>query len=305
MTGADPRQKLLPQAPRAAVDHTLAHLLDDTTRVDATRSVRAPVETTVSGRTGSTTASLSKSAAPEHDSNFGATGLGDRSAAGGALPPGGTAPAHAAETTAGSPVADPAHGTFGTQETGGIDSAGTSSGSHATPACGPAREWGELAAPAPVTAELTPHGPAARRRRYTRALSPVGTATGVLLVLSLAGVHIPAWLWALTVLAVPIAIALAWDRYRGLGHAVVPAAHGKPTWLITRSGSLDRDRDCLEAPGIIGWTVRQSWFQRRVGLATITAASAAGKKRYHIIDIPLAEAWPLIEAVTPGQLGSR
>ncbi|WP_327141970.1 PH domain-containing protein [Nocardia sp. NBC_01327] len=161
------------------------------------------------------------------------------------------------------------------------------------------------AAPPPVTAALRPHGPAAQRRRFTRAFSPLALIALALIAASLAGVDIPAWPWVLLAVAAVLAAALAWDRYRGLGHAVIPAAHGNPTWLITRSGSLDRDRDCLEGPGIIGWTVKQSWFQRRAGLATITAATAAGKKRYHVIDIPFDQAWPLIEAVTPGQLGTR
>ncbi|KZM71398.1 PH domain-containing protein [Nocardia terpenica] len=101
------------------------------------------------------------------------------------------------------------------------------------------------------------------------------------------------------------AVGLARDRYRGLGHAVLPAAGARPAWLITRHGSLERDRDCLEAPGIIGWTVRQTLFQRRAGLATVVAATAAGKKRYHVIDVPLEQAWDLIDAVTPGRLGHR
>jgi putative membrane protein len=86
---------------------------------------------------------------------------------------------------------------------------------------------------------------------------------------------------------------------------VIPGDAAGPTWLITRHGSLDRDRDCLEAPGIIGWTVRQTFFQRRAGLATLVAATAAGKKRYRVVDVPLDQAWSLVEAVTPGRLGRR
>ncbi|QLY32774.1 PH domain-containing protein [Nocardia huaxiensis] len=156
-----------------------------------------------------------------------------------------------------------------------------------------------------IAAQLTSHGPTALRRRFTRTLGPVAGIAAALLVFSLAGVHVPLWIWILAIAAVPVALALAWDRYRGLGHAVLPATGDNPTWLITRNGSLDRDRDHLESPGIIGWTVRQSFFQRRGGVATIIAASAAGKKRYHIIDIPIDQAWQLIESVTPGQLGSR
>ncbi|WP_330185189.1 PH domain-containing protein [Nocardia sp. NBC_01503] len=215
MTGTKSRQKIVPQAPREAVDHTLAHLLDSTAAIDSVD------RTAVTANTGS-----------------------------------------------------------------------ASSEAH-------------LTIPPVVTAALRSHGPAATRRRYTRALTPPLLAAAVLIVFSLAGVTIPAWIWALVVIAAAIATALAWDRARGLGHAAIPARGDNPTWLITRSGSLDRDRDCLEGPGIIGWTVRQSWFQRRVGLATITAATAAGKKRYRVIDIPIDQAWPLIDAVTPGQLGSR
>ncbi|MGW5109553.1 PH domain-containing protein [Nocardia sp. NPDC004123] len=161
-----------------------------------------------------------------------------------------------------------------------------------------------LPVPPLVTVPLVPHGPAAHRRRYTRTLSPLAAIAALLLVISLAGGHIPLWLWITLAIATPIAAALARDRYRGLGHAVLPAADGKPAWLITRSGCLDRDRDCLEAPGVIGWTVRQTLFQRRAGVATVVAASAAGKKRYRVIDLPIDQAWSLIDAVTPGQLGT-
>ncbi|MTE17321.1 PH domain-containing protein [Nocardia aurantiaca] len=163
---------------------------------------------------------------------------------------------------------------------------------------------GALPVPALVTVPLLPHGPAAHRRRHTRTLGPLALIAAVLLAISLAGGHIPLWLWIVLAIATPIAAALAWDRYRGLGHAVLPATDSAPAWLITRSGCLDRDRDCLEAPGVIGWTVRQTFFQRRAGVATVVAASAAGKKRYHVIDLPLDQAWSLIEAVTPGRLGT-
>ncbi|MDN2499123.1 hypothetical protein FHY52_20925 [Nocardia nova] len=35
------------------------------------------------------------------------------------------------------------------------------------------------------------------------------------------------------------------------------------------------------------------------------AASAAGKKKYSIVDLPIERAWALIDQVTPGQLGVR
>ncbi|MET0994667.1 MAG: PH domain-containing protein, partial [Mycobacterium sp.] len=71
-------------------------------------------------------------------------------------------------------------------------------------------------------------------------------------------------------------------------------------WLITRSGSLDRQRHSLESEGVIGWTVRETFFQRRAGVATVVAATPAGTGSYEVIDLPAENAWALIEAVTPG-----
>ncbi len=159
-------------------------------------------------------------------------------------------------------------------------------------------------AAAPASVPLEQHGPRAHRRRYTRAFIPVWIALAALLLISLAGQQIPMWAWILFVLLVLSSAALARERYRGLGHAVIPSDGARPVWLITRRGALERDRDCLEAPGVIGWTVRRTYFQRRAGLATVVAASAAGKKKYSIVDLPVEQAWTLIEQVTPGYLGT-
>jgi putative membrane protein len=161
----------------------------------------------------------------------------------------------------------------------------------------------DVAAPAVIA--LTQHGARAQRRRFTRALNPLLAIAVVLAVIDLAVVAIPAWAWVVLVVVAVLAVVLAQDRYPGLGHAVIPGDASGPTWLITRHGSLDRNRDCLEAPGIIGWTVRQTFFQRRAGLATLVAATAAGKKRYEVVDVPLERAWALIDEVTPGQSGRR
>ncbi|MGB6051303.1 MAG: PH domain-containing protein, partial [Rhodococcus sp. (in: high G+C Gram-positive bacteria)] len=100
--------------------------------------------------------------------------------------------------------------------------------------------------------------------------------------------------WATTMLLLIGAVLVGWDRYRSLGHAVLPG------WLITQHGSLDRKRHSVEAAGIIGWTVRQTFFQRRASVATIVAATPAGVGHYEILDIPIEQAWALVEGVTPG-----
>lgn len=153
-----------------------------------------------------------------------------------------------------------------------------------------------LTTDSPLTAPLVPHGSAARRRRFTRAVAPVlcliavGIAVAALVDRPL---PLPAIVVGATVLVVAVA-ALGWDRYRGLGHAS-PAGY-----LVTRAGSLDRHRICLESDGIIGWTVRQTFFQRRAGVATVIAATPAGAGHYAVVDVPEGDAWSLIESVTPG-----
>jgi putative membrane protein len=147
------------------------------------------------------------------------------------------------------------------------------------------------------TAPLVMHGPIAARRRMTRAVAPVLLVAAGLLVAERLGATLPWSAWAGVAVLVAGAVALAIDRYRGLGHAVLG---GDERWLITRSGSLYRDRDCVEANGIVGWTVRQTFFQRRAGVATVCAATAAGKGRYDVIDLPAAQAWELIDRVQPG-----
>jgi putative membrane protein len=67
-----------------------------------------------------------------------------------------------------------------------------------------------------------------------------------------------------------------------------------------RSGSFQGRRDALQRTGIIGWNIRQSWFQRRAGLVTLCATTAAGKQVYHVLDIPEATAIALADAAVPG-----
>jgi putative membrane protein len=152
-----------------------------------------------------------------------------------------------------------------------------------------------LGDPDPVTVVLTAHGPAARRRRVVRALLPA-----FVLILA-AGVAIwsgaPQWLALPAMATLPVAALLAADRYRSLGHAIA----GR--FLVTRRGSLDRRRDVLECDGIIGWNVRQTFFQRRSGLATLTATTAAGRQRYAVTDLPLSMAVLLGNRASPGLLG--
>ena len=61
-----------------------------------------------------------------------------------------------------------------------------------------------------------------------------------------------------------------------------------------------RRRSVLAAEGIIGWNVERSFFQRRAGLATLTATTAAGDQHYDVQDVELGEALRVAEALVPG-----
>ena len=149
-----------------------------------------------------------------------------------------------------------------------------------------------LTGPGAVDGELRRHGPAATRRRWTR-----GLVFPVLLAVALAGaaavVVVPTWAWVTCGVLTVIGALLAADRSRALGHRVADG------WLVARSGSLDRRRDCIAAAGIIGWTVRQTLFQRRAGVATLIAATAAGVKGYRVLDVPAELAWSVAAAASP------
>jgi putative membrane protein len=152
-----------------------------------------------------------------------------------------------------------------------------------------------LRAEAPITASLQTHGPRATRRRYTRALTVVVVL--ILLVVALRWlIDGPAWMWQAALVLLPIGLALAVDRARQLGHRLVDG------WLVTQQGSLVRRRSMLATDGIIGWNVNRSFFQRRAGLATLTATTAAGRQHYEVLDIELDAAIGLADAATPGLL---
>jgi putative membrane protein len=146
---------------------------------------------------------------------------------------------------------------------------------------------------APLHVELGQHGPAARRRRYTRALLAAAVLPAGALALAL-GTSFPWWVAPATLVLLPVAALLAADRYRRLGHALDEG------YLVVRSGSLRGRRDVLQRSGIIGWNVHQSWFQRRSGLVTLVATTAAGKQAYAAIDIPEDRATALADAAVPG-----
>ncbi len=152
-----------------------------------------------------------------------------------------------------------------------------------------------LGDPAVATVALRPHGTAARRRRLVRATLPAAAvlvAAGVVQQLA----DLPVWVLPLAAVPLLLAVPLGVDRYRGLGHTVSGG------YLVTRSGSLSRSRDVVARDGVIGWNVRQTFFQRRAGLVTLSATTAAGSQAYMVLDVDPQEAVRVVEEATPGLL---
>ncbi len=139
---------------------------------------------------------------------------------------------------------------------------------------------------------LDRHPGAALRRRLSRALIPAVALAAVGWVLA---DRVPAlfWLWPGALVAIPIALALALDRYRNLGHALTDR------YLVSRQGSMLRRTAAVQRDGIIGWRVAQSPFQRRAGVVTLEAVTAAGRGGYEIVDVAPARAADLMAATTP------
>ncbi|WP_326829628.1 PH domain-containing protein [Streptosporangium sp. NBC_01810] len=148
----------------------------------------------------------------------------------------------------------------------------------------------------PVATGLRPHPPAARRRRLFRAIFPwlVVAACATAAAMFWSGL----W-WALAAPALLLAllgIPLGLDRYRSLGHTYDGSR------LSVRSGSLRRSQAVVEKRAVVGWTLSQTWFQRRVGLLTVTAGVGAGTGGYAALDVDEAEGPAFAAEVTPSWL---
>jgi putative membrane protein len=146
---------------------------------------------------------------------------------------------------------------------------------------------------APLTVALRPHGEAARRRRVMRAVGGAAVLVALVALLCwLSGTSRYVWFASLGLLL--LAVPLGNDRYRSLGHALADG------YVVASSGSLVRRRSAIDHDGVIGWNLTSTYFQRRFGLTTLTATTAAGKQRYRIYDVAEAEAVGFAEQAKPG-----
>ncbi|MFG2756170.1 PH domain-containing protein [Streptomyces wuyuanensis] len=149
----------------------------------------------------------------------------------------------------------------------------------------------------PTGAPLTAHPRAARSRRLRWALAASLAPVLVLVVLGLCLTDVLLYAAAVcAAVAVPSAVLLALDAYRSLGHAL------DGDYLVARSGTVRRGTVALRRDGVVGWTLKQSWFQRRAGLLTLTATTAAGDGAYPVYDADGHEILDFAARAVPGLL---
>lgn len=128
----------------------------------------------------------------------------------------------------------------------------------------------------PFDAKLTKHPTAALRRRLwwaTLCALLLAAVVAVLVVENVLGWHL---LW-IPVVFWPLALIGASIAYRALGHAM------SERYLVVRSGLVNRATYALDRSAVSTVVIKESLFQRRLGLQTVAAMSAAG---YGIYEAP-------------------
>lgn len=141
-------------------------------------------------------------------------------------------------------------------------------------------------APSP-SAPLQGHPRAARSRRLVRTLPLPLLALAPTLAFGIW------WAAALSLVATALAIPLALDRYRQLGHAY----DGRR--LLLRAGSLHRRWSELDPDAAVSFELRSSPGQRRAGLCTATVHLGQGAGSRRALDLGDEQAAALLERVRP------
>lgn len=102
--------------------------------------------------------------------------------------------------------------------------------------------------------------------------------------------------WISLAVGTPIALFLAREAYRNLGHGLAR------DHLVARYGIGARRTAALLRKGVIGWTITSSPFQRRANLITIHATTAANRGAYPIYDVGTDDGLHFADEAVPGLL---
>ena len=149
--------------------------------------------------------------------------------------------------------------------------------------------------PNPFDAPLIKHPRAALRRRLWWAtgltLMP-GAILGVLVFENVIPIELLLAVAAFWLLALTAAVI----AYRALGHAITGG------YLVVRSGLLNRATVALQREATSTVVIRESLFQRRLGLQTVSAMTAAGYGGYDAPDLHRDESLQFAIDAAPGIL---
>jgi putative membrane protein len=149
--------------------------------------------------------------------------------------------------------------------------------------------------PAPTSVTLIRHPRAAGRRLVMWSTLFAAAPAIVMGVLSAVGLT-PDWIWELLLVLVPFGVLLGVGEYRGLGHAIAG------DYLVVREGVTPRVTVAVQRTGIVGWKIRQSFFQRRLRLITVGATVAAGSGAYYVRNSSQQDGLVAADAAVPGLL---
>ena len=147
----------------------------------------------------------------------------------------------------------------------------------------------------PFDAELTKHPRAALRRRLWWATASTLAIATILSALILEGAIGVAWLW-IPAACWPIALGGAVVAYRALGHVIAGP------YVVLRSGLMNRSTEALQRNAVSTIAIRESLFQRRLGLRTVTTMSAAGYGSYAALDMDASQSLTFATQAAPGIL---
>lgn len=158
---------------------------------------------------------------------------------------------------------------------------------------------------------LVSHGPRALRRMAVGALvglfwlGILPAAAGSALLWSIPdapstgwlGLPLVAWPWAWALAMAVLFLVPVYPAWRTLGHGVTDHH------VYFRSGAILRHHLVLEKDGILGWVVNESFFQRRLGLCSVTATLAGGGEAHTLENLPMEDAVRLLRAASPELVG--
>lgn len=154
-----------------------------------------------------------------------------------------------------------------------------------------------LGSEAATATAVTGHPRAALWRRVRWGLYSVLALVALLAVLGFLLTEVLLHLaWILAVVLLPVAVFLAFESYRNLGHGLAEQH------LVTRYGIGARRTAALLRTGVIGWTISASPFQRRAGLVTVKATTAANSGAYPVYDVGIDDGLRFADEAVPGLL---